>query len=63
MKEVVSLVAEIAVIVGVIVFFASLIGVRIYKKRHHLPSGDCAACHGIDSKRLLKDYHAFYGKR
>lgn len=63
MKEVVSLIIEIVVIVGVIGFFATLIGVRIYKKRHHLPTGECAACHSINGRQLVKDYHAVYGKR
>ena len=50
---------EILVISLVVVFFASLIGVYIYKKINHIPTGDCACC-AAKKKKLLKDYHKKY---
>lgn len=32
-----------------------LVGSYVYKKKHNLPTGDCACCH-INTKRLLKQY-------
>ena len=52
---------EVLVIISVIVFFAALIVVYAYKKAHHIPTGDCAACH-INAKRMLKEYRKKYGK-
>ena len=37
-----------------------LVGSYIYKRKHHLPTGDCAYCHKGKDK-LLKDYRKFYG--
>ncbi len=53
---------EILVIVMVISFFAAIIGVYVYKKIHHIPTGDCAAC-ASKSKKMLKEYHKMYGKK
>ena len=50
---------EILVIVLVILFFASLIGVNIYKKKHHIPTGDCANC-SIKARALYKAYQKKY---
>lgn len=47
---------EILVIVLTILFFAAVIGVYIYKKVHHIPTGDCAYCHK-STKQLLDEYH------
>ena len=47
---------EILVISLVITFLGVVIGRYIYKKMHHLPTGECACCHkGV--KQLLKEYH------
>lgn len=53
---------EILVIVATILFFSFLIGTYIYKKIHHIPTGDCAYCH-TKSKKMLKQYHKMYGKK
>ena len=47
---------EILVIVIVIAFLSTLLGAFIYKKIHHLPTGECACCHK-SRKKLLKEYH------
>jgi len=47
---------EVLVIIAIVSFFAVLIGVYIYKKVHHIPTGDCACCHK-STKQLLKEYH------
>ena len=56
MNEVGVLLLEIGIITLVILFFAFLIGRYIYRKIHHLPTGDCAMCHK-STKKLLKEYH------
>ncbi len=53
---------EILVIVGLVVFFTSLLASYIYKKIHHIPTGDCAYCHA-KSKKMLKQYRKMYGKK
>ena len=45
----------------VVLLFGYLIGSYIYKKKHHLPMGDCACCHK-SKKQLLKEYHKFIEK-
>ncbi len=52
---------EILVVIAVIAFLATLIGVYIYRKAHHLPTGDCACCHK-SKEQLLKEYHKYYSK-
>jgi hypothetical protein len=52
---------EILVLVAIVVFFATLIGVYAYKKAHNIPTGECAACQA-KSKRMLKEYRKKYGK-
>lgn len=52
---------EILVIVAILVFFTVLIISYVYKKIHHIPTGDCACCQ-INKKKLLKQYHKKYGK-
>ena len=47
---------EILVIAAVVIFLGSVIGVYIYKKIHHMPTGECACCHK-SSKQLVKQYH------
>lgn len=53
---------EILVIVLIIGFFAAIIGVHIYKKVHHMPTGDCACCHKSKEK-MLKEYHKTYSNK
>lgn len=53
---------ELLVLVLVAIFLMALLGVYIYKKIHHLPTGECASCHA-GSKKLLKQYHKMYGKK
>ena len=33
-----------------------LVGSYFYKRKHNLPTGDCACCH-TNVKKLLKEYH------
>ena len=33
-----------------------LVGSYVYKRKHNLPTGDCACCH-TNVKKLLKKYH------
>ena len=53
---------EILVIALLVVFFATLIIVYIYKKVHHMPTGECACCQA-KSKKMLKQYHKMYSKK
>lgn len=39
---------EIVVIIAVILIFVGVVGSYIYKKLHHIPTGECADC----SKRM-----------
>lgn len=55
-------VLEILIIVGIILFFSALIGVYIYKKVKHIPTGDCASC-AKRKNQMLKEYHKMYGKK
>ena len=50
---------EILVIVALVAFFTALIATYIYKKIHHIPTGDCAYCHQ-NKKKILKQYHKMY---
>ena len=52
---------EILVLVAVLAFLGTVIGTYIYKKIHHLPTGDCACCHKSKSQ-LLKEYHKYCSK-
>ncbi len=53
---------EIIAIILIISFLAAIIGSYIYKKIHHIPTGDCANCHK-NKEQLLKEYHqCFCGK-
>ena len=52
---------EILVIALAIVFVATIISIYIYKKVHHMPTGDCACCHA-NTKKLLKQYRKSINK-
>lgn len=47
---------EILVIAIIVLFLGFVIGRYIYKKVHHLPTGECECCHK-GTKQLLKEYH------
>ena len=47
---------EIIVIVAVVAFLGFIIGRYIYKRVHHLPTGECECCHK-SKQQLLKEYH------
>ena len=53
----------IEIIVGalVVLFLAFVLGTYIYKKAHHLPTGECECCHK-SKKQLLKEYHKKFDK-
>ncbi len=47
---------EILAVVLIVLFLGFIIGRHIYKKVHHLPTGECECCHK-SKKQLLKEYH------
>ena len=47
---------EILVLIAIIAFIGTLIGIYAYKKANHLPTGECACCHK-STKKMLKEYH------
>ena len=47
---------EILVVVLTLAFLLLLLGRYIYKKKHGLPTGECACC-GNKGKKLVKQYH------
>lgn len=52
---------EILVVALVVTFLAVVLGRYIYKKVHHLPTGECECCHK-STKQLLKEYHKQFEK-
>ena len=58
-----TLLIEILVVVGVVAFLGTLIGIFIYKRLHNIPTGDCGMCakKGLSKKNnLIKEYHKTY---
>ena len=54
---------EILVIALVVAFLTFVLGRYIYRKTHHLPTGECECCHSSTSKnKLVKDYKKTYHK-
>ena len=51
----------IVVISLIVAFFGFLIGRYIYKKAHHLPTGECASC-ASKKNNWVKQYHKKYHK-
>ena len=53
---------QLSILLAVIVTVVSLsligflLGRYIYKRTHHMPTGDCACC-CKNKKKLLKEYH------
>lgn len=50
-----STLLAIIVITLSVLFIGFLLGRYIYKRAHHLPTGDCAYCHK-STKKLIKEY-------
>ena len=50
---------EIIVLLLVSIFLVTILGFYVYKKVHHLPTGECACCQ-TNGKRLVKQYHKCY---
>ena len=57
-SEAISILLIVVTVIFVVAFFGTLIGRYIYKKIHHLPTGDCACCYK-SKKQLLKEYHKY----
>ncbi len=57
------MVVAIITIVCVVVFLLTLLGVYIYKKVKHLPTGECSTCSFNGKSKLLKEYHKKYGHK
>ena len=53
---------EILVVVATLIFLSAVIVVYIYKRVHHLPTGDCAYCHK-SKKQLLKEFYKEFPKQ
>ena len=53
---------EVLVIIAIALFLVAVIGTYIYKRIHHMPTGDCECCHS-NTKRLLKQYRKKYSKQ
>ena len=53
---------EIVALVAIIGFLSTIFGVYLYKKAHHLPTGECACCHK-NKKKMLKEYHRYYSSK
>ena len=51
---------EILVLITVALFLAWILGSYIYKKLHHIPTGECACCAQGKKNKLLKQYHKKY---
>ena len=51
---------EILVLFLVGLFLIGMLGIYVYKKVKHLPTGECACC-CKKKQKLLKDYHKAYG--
>ena len=52
---------EILVIAVVVIFFGILLARYIYKKVHHMPTGECECCHK-SKKQMLDEYHKEFNK-
>ena len=52
---------EIIVLVSAVVFVSVILGRYIYKRIHHIPTGECACCKGSKNS-IVKEYHKTYSK-
>ena len=57
-----TLCIEILVVAATLIFLSAVIGVYIYKRVHHLPTGDCAYCRK-SKKQLLKEFYKEFPKQ
>lgn len=57
--ETVSILLAVFVILFSLSLIGYLIGAYIYKRKHNLPTGDCAYCHKKKGQ-ILKEYRKFY---
>lgn len=55
-EETVSILLAVFTILFSLCLIGTLVGRYVYKRKHHLPTGDCACCH-INTKKLLRKYH------
>ena len=55
-EQVLSTLLAIICILFSLGLISFLVGSYVYKRKHNLPTGDCAACH-INVKKILKEYH------
>lgn len=53
---------EIIAVILIVAFFGLLLGRYIYKKKHHLPVGECAYCKS-SKHNLVSDYRKTYPKK
>ena len=54
--EMVSNLLVILTIVSIVLLIGFMVGNHIYKRKHNLPTGECASCH-INTQKILKEYH------
>lgn len=54
------MIVEIVTICLIILFFISLILRHIYKKKNHLPTGECACCKKANANNIYKEYRKKY---
>ena len=52
---------EVIALVAIIMFLGFIIGRYIYKKVHHLPTGECECCKK-GANKFVKEYHKTYKK-
>lgn len=50
------MIVAIITVSAIAIFFIILISRYIYKKKHNLPTGECACCQHRNVKRLYKRY-------
>ena len=53
---------EILALVVIVAFIAIMVGIHIYKKINHLPTGECACCQ-MNTKKMLNQYHKKYSNK
>ena len=54
------MVVAILTICLIILFFSSLILRHIYRKKNHLPTGECACCKKANASKIYKEYRKKY---
>ena len=51
---------EIIVIICIVLIFLAVIGTYIYKRIHHMPTGECACCKKVNTSKIYKEYRKKY---